>query len=727
MNLFSPLRFVSRPAIMFAVAALSILPFVGPAGAYTVITDGSGNNLYWTNSTIKWYLHPSGSADVPFNELKSAMTSAFQSFKNISCFSKSFSYGGTKSYNPEDGIYVKFKESNWDPTVGDAAAYAQSWTGWGGKISYSVIVFNGVDITWTTTEADDFFSQKTDIQGVGAHELGHCLGLDHSRHREATMFFSGGSAELRSLEPDDKDGICFIYANFTQGKPCDSCKSDSNCKSGYCLEYPDEGMHCGQNCTSDSNCPDLFYCYDIQSGTDQCVADNGYCNQAGNNIPLGYFCYGQETCESGLCLVVPDTAYCSKECTLNSQCPSPLKCISGLCIMGGSTPLGGDCKSHMDCQSGLCLGTSDDGGVCTKECDDDGDCPPNGFACSMGYCLKGGDIPYGSPCGYDMECETMSCIPVEGEKMCTYLCDDSGDCPGKDPCTYGICVPPGNVLFLGKCSKHTDCKSGFCAGNSNKFCSEFCDTDNDCPNQTICVSGGYCVKQQTPSDQCMKDSDCTGSQFCKQAGAGTAGKCVPGCNPFADMGCAPDWDCQWVYVAWEDAIKGECVPDNGGVALGGSCSMPNAPCIPSLVCINVGGSGQKCYKDCNIQNGFGCNSSEDCLPLSMGSDPHHGVCVCTGPDCTPDPTEDVTPQPVEDIVTRPDNGGTVPTDTGGSSKPDTRQPVDKVDDEDDDGDEDSGGCSAVPAASPPAAAALLLLLGLLLLVRRSKSHPEPCR
>ena len=38
------------------------------------------------------------------------------------------------------------------------------------------------------------------------------MGLDHTRHFGATMWFSGGSSvEMRTLEPDDERGLCYLY------------------------------------------------------------------------------------------------------------------------------------------------------------------------------------------------------------------------------------------------------------------------------------------------------------------------------------------------------------------------------------------------------------------------------------------------------------------------------------------------------------------------------------
>ncbi|MBM4352293.1 MAG: matrixin family metalloprotease [Deltaproteobacteria bacterium] len=634
-----------------ALTLFSLLSTGSPAVAFTINSD-NGEKITWKQNTIAWYLHPSGSQDMPFEEFKGAIQAAFNTWDNLPCFSKSFSFGGTKSSDPQDGIYVMVKESNWDPTVGDAAAYSQNWTDWSGNISHNVIVFNGVDLTWTTTEAMDYFSEKTDVQGVGTHELGHSIGLDHSRWRAATMFFSGSSAELRTLDQDDKDGVCYLYSAFTSGKPCDSCTSNTNCSGAPCLNVGGLGF-CGKNCSSDANCPETFTCEQLNNGSYSCYPFNNNCAQQGANIPMGQYCYGHETCKSGLvCLVLPDTAYCSKECTSNAQCGS-LKCVSGLCMQGGNTPLGGSCQMHPDCESGLCLGISENEGVCTSQCKDTVNCP-NGFLCAGGYCMKAGDGKYGTACTKDIDCQTGQCLSIGGlDKICSKSCTTKGDCPGSNPCTFSVCIPPGSGLFGATCAKHTDCASGFCAGMSMKQCSIACKTDADCPAGAGCVSGGYCVKKKPPTGSCNSKADCKPGEFCRQASADVMGMCTPECNPFGDTGCADGSVCQWVYQPFEDVVHGECVPSNDGGDEGALCLAPNPPCIQDLVCMNVGGTGAKCYRDCNSATGFGCGGDHSCLALNLSSDPYHGVCVCGAPSCMEVPDEDVT-GPDDDVTEEPE-------------------------------------------------------------------------
>jgi len=56
-------------------------------------------------------------------------------------------------------------------------------------------------------------ANAADLQGVGAHEYGHALGLGHSANSAATMFAttSGGGVPQRSINLDDQQGVRFIY------------------------------------------------------------------------------------------------------------------------------------------------------------------------------------------------------------------------------------------------------------------------------------------------------------------------------------------------------------------------------------------------------------------------------------------------------------------------------------------------------------------------------------
>lgn len=95
-----------------------------------------------------------------------------------------------------------------------------------------------------------------DLLSVMTHEVGHFLGMGHSELPEATMFsvYEGGSAELRTLEPDDIAGICELYP--PDDVPKDTCNPLP--KHGFspdCRDEQSEGSCSAGRATSGDGSP----------------------------------------------------------------------------------------------------------------------------------------------------------------------------------------------------------------------------------------------------------------------------------------------------------------------------------------------------------------------------------------------------------------------------------------------------------------------------------------
>lgn len=727
-------------AVAFALFTVAVIP---SAQAFVTLKDWNGNDIYWDDNPITWYIHPNGSDNVPFDDLIAALSAGMNAWDSQSCFTKTIVYGGTKTYDPQNGVYLKFQESNWDASVGDALAYAQTWKGWGGVITNGVIVFNGQAATWSVSETG-FFSTTADVQGVVTHEMGHILGLDHTRYQDATMYFSGGGAGMQTLAQDDINGLCYIYGSFSDGLTCDSCASNSDCLSGQCKSIGG-AYYCRNSCSNNSQCGDTFYC---ETSSGLCKPSNGYCNQQGGNIALGDFCYGMETCQSGLCLVLPSDAYCSKECSSSSQC-SGMNCTSGYCIYPGEQELGESCTAHFDCISGTCVGIGNNEGVCSQTCDGPLDCP-SGLSCASGYCYPGGDTPYGSDCTEDLQCQYTKCLSVGGtKKICSAACTANADCPNSDPCVQGFCVPKGQYPLGMKCTYDTDCLGGYCVTMGTKtFCSQVCSASLVCPDGSVCSSSNYCLPE-TGVTYCLSNGDCGSGKFCKRPGSAAYGLCVKSCNAYADLGCSQGEDCAWYWDNAAAKVYGECVAyAGGGQKSDEPCGIITPLCKPSLVCTSVSGSALTCFRDCNTSNGLGCVEGEVCLSLNNNNDPLHGICFCEGECEEPAPPPDVVEQDYgpwrpdfgseDDLATQPDTASADSSDI--ASAPDLSTGVDSLPTQNDaitEADEGSiytpdpspqnakgGSCSASTAPSLSISQLLPLAVALALLCLRRGRIPK---
>lgn len=630
----------ARPGLFtgLCLVLLLVAGFSAPAQAYNTLKHYyNGGEVEWSasNTPVPWSMHPSGSADVSFDAAQGAIKKAFDAWTAVSCSTISFNYTGTNSYQPSVGIWIRFQTGYWDPSVDGAAAYSTTTEyGSGNTIKKNEIVFNDAELDWSANPVGPY-STLQDIQGVVTHEIGHSIGLDHSKIREATMFFSGGSSELASLDADDQRGACYLYSSgsFTSGEVCDSCTSDSHCAAGDCIGYPDNQSYCGSACTNDNQCPEDYFCY-TDSGINQCASFNVRCDQGGSNVPLGQYCWGAEVCESSVCLPLPNDAYCSQECN----------------------------PSYDNCPSGFsCLGEG-----------------------SEGYCIQAGAVPYGGSCATHIECTTSMCAQVcANTAICVQDCSDGQACPGGGPCQQGMCIPAGSTPYGGSCSCATECQTSFCTGAfGGNFCSMECSNDEQCPG-AYCTSNGYCGKPGGGAGtECQQDSNCEASMWCKyESPSKPSGTCVLQCDPVYDSGCAAGQVCLWRYMGWLDRVEGECVVANGGVAELQACDPSSAPCEAHLICADAG-KGLRCYSDCKTTSAVGCDYTENCIGMGNPSDPKHGLCVPTDappPDTIDPPVDTVQPEVVEPDVAPPvdvvsPDTTTPPVDTTNPT-PDTTQPT----------------------------------------------------
>jgi hypothetical protein len=580
------------------------------ARAYVVLKHwSSGETTKWPTVPIQWSMSTKVLTEIPAADIEAALQAAFDAWEAIGCSTVAFSYQGQKSTDPGAGIHVTFKNTNWDATVGDAAAYSQSEADSDGVIYSNDLVFNGVDVEWSTEKNTP--NGKEDVQGVAAHEIGHSIGLDHPRYIASTMFFSGGSEELRTLEADDQAGGCFLYpaVAFTSGKACDACDKQSNCANGYCLNWGGGHAYCGQHCNFSSQCPEGYTCAQL-TGYTQCLPVNEFCHSYGSNLEYGEDCYGHQTCASGLCLVIGGEAYCSKECTSDPECP-------------------------------------------------------NAMVCENGYCFGTGNLSFGEVCEVHTDCATAYCVEFQKDKKCTLPCGkNGGTCPSGSQCLQDlVCVPPGPRPNGATCYSPDQCVGTYC---EDLKCTQPCSWG--CPPDTTCVDG-FCAGPAAGGN-CANGAECPGELFCMIPTGKAAGSCEWACNPTTETGCPETRLCQWWWDTKFEKVSGTCRIPNDGAKLGESCE--DKLCEVDLVCTLGYGTTKTCHHDCKLKaNNLGCQIGQDCIDLGISGDPLRGACGWPDqPEPDPQPPE---PDPAADTDTdgSPDAGSG--TDSA-VSPPDARSP-----------------------------------------------------
>jgi hypothetical protein len=112
---------------------------------------------------------------------------------------------------PNANVFL-FRDDAWpyDSTVDQLGLTTVTYNVETGEIVDADVEFNTFDKTFSTT--DDELLVAIDFASIATHEIGHFLGLSHTREFGATMVagYEGGVG-MRSLEADDIAGVCALY------------------------------------------------------------------------------------------------------------------------------------------------------------------------------------------------------------------------------------------------------------------------------------------------------------------------------------------------------------------------------------------------------------------------------------------------------------------------------------------------------------------------------------
>jgi hypothetical protein len=230
---------------------------------------------------------------------------------------------------------------------------------------------------------------------------------------------------------DDQTGVCFVPRPVGSG-----CKSDSDCKSGFCLRPNSFNLplqelkdnRCASACCSNADCGEGSSCVIGRTGARACLPDT--IASFGTRKP-GERCSRDGDCTSGLCARGQCQTRCfsgegcgSAECVLSSGSTSESR------IFWCSEPVGriesGEQCSILGCRTGFC--TEDF--YCAAACARDADCEKDW------YC-KYIDVRAGllGPTSSISICVPKPSTSTQEPDAIEHLCCTNDDCGGQ------LCAP----------------------------------------------------------------------------------------------------------------------------------------------------------------------------------------------------------------------------------------------------------------------------------------------
>ncbi|MEM7309092.1 MAG: IPT/TIG domain-containing protein [Planctomycetota bacterium] len=212
----------------------SLLPYGGAllavaAGALAherLRVNGDGAALFWPNpSNVGIVVNSDGSDNIADGSAETALRMAIQDWNDIpgsdlTLVENTDPVQQARTDWAADNIHlIWFDETNSSGFFGGGSgivAVTPLWFFLNGQITDADILFNGQEFSFTTSQQPGHF----DVGDVGAHELGHLLGLDHSGCAGATMYpyVDPTSILHRSMSLDEIAGAREIAPSTTWGR-----------------------------------------------------------------------------------------------------------------------------------------------------------------------------------------------------------------------------------------------------------------------------------------------------------------------------------------------------------------------------------------------------------------------------------------------------------------------------------------------------------------------------
>lgn len=230
----------------------------------------SGLLLFWKGACVTYAINENAAAGIPLADAARIIDQAFTTWTQSACGNGEkvgisvTDLGGVactevryNSGSPNQNLIV-FREDVWP--YNDAA----------NTLGLTTVTFNAetgeiydADMELNATGknlsiSDSVPASGFDLLSVVTHEAGHFLGLAHATSSTATMFasYKPGTTTLRSLTPDDVEGLCAIYPNVQQRVVDAKVSPNSLVEADACNPVPRHGFtkKCEEPVEKDEGC-----------------------------------------------------------------------------------------------------------------------------------------------------------------------------------------------------------------------------------------------------------------------------------------------------------------------------------------------------------------------------------------------------------------------------------------------------------------------------------------
>ena len=226
--------------VALALLSLSSLLVAGHASAFCRLTTAEpsaggscstqGRGLAWDRQCISYTIVPRTVEELDLDTIRDAIDMSFVPWTEVSCGGEPLplALGQTQAL----GDCKSAQYNQFGPNA-NTIMFLDSWEG----KDFPREAF-GLTLVWHDPQTGEIFdadmqlnetiapialcgetcssNDVVDLSNVVTHEAGHFLGLGHSNVFGATMSANAllGETSKRSLEQDDSDGLCAIYASY---------------------------------------------------------------------------------------------------------------------------------------------------------------------------------------------------------------------------------------------------------------------------------------------------------------------------------------------------------------------------------------------------------------------------------------------------------------------------------------------------------------------------------